>query len=96
MKQVITESTFIQAFSNYNREDNFSREGLITLYNYLEEIYQNYELDVIDLCCTYAEYSGLEEFQQYYGEDYETLDDIKDKTTVIEIKGTEGFIIEVF
>lgn len=50
---------FRDAFHRMNRAENFSREGLEVLFDYLEEIStmtgHNVELDVISLCCEYSE-----------------------------------------
>jgi hypothetical protein len=59
MKTTINMYDFIEAFRSCDRMDNFSREGLELLFEYLEE-YENsceqeLELDVIALCCEYSE-----------------------------------------
>ena len=81
------------------RTDNFSFKGLVALYEYLEmlgeDTGQPIELDVIALCCEYAEYDNLKEFQADYGEDYETIEDIQNATTVIMIDD-DSFIIQQF
>ena len=70
MIRTINEYDFINAFKGM-REDNFSNSGLIALYEYLEmlgdDLGQEIELDVIALCCEYAEYDNLEEFEADYG-----------------------------
>jgi hypothetical protein len=48
-------SQFRDAFFYAGRKDQFSYEGLGLLFEFLEELEPSYELDVIDLCCTYAE-----------------------------------------
>ena len=51
------------------RPDNFSREGLRALFAYLtdfeESIGEEYELDVIGLCCEYHETEELFENKNY-------------------------------
>tara|TARA_R100001440_G_scaffold47239_1_gene66985 strand:+ start:667 stop:1011 length:345 start_codon:yes stop_codon:yes gene_type:complete len=96
MIKTINEYDFIDAFRKMGRytegvqwKDNFSHDGLVALYEYLEMLEddtgQTIELDVIALCCEYAEYDNLEEFQADYGEDYETVEDIQNATSVIMI-----------
>ena len=46
---------FRNHFAAMGRKDQFSREALNLLYDFLEENIEGYELDVIELCCTYAE-----------------------------------------
>ena len=98
MKQTINEFDFVQAFKEL-RPNNFSRAGLFALYDYLEQleddIGEEIELDVIALCCEYAEYDSLAEFREDYGEDYNTMQDIEYHTTVIMIDN-ESFIIQQF
>ena len=58
MKQTVNFYTFQQAFEAL-RPENFSYEGLTTLFDYLEQYEQDsgteLELDVIGLCCDFAE-----------------------------------------
>ena len=99
MKRTITESDFLQAFVDYGRKDNFSRDGLVALYNYLEEFSEGtgveVELDVIGICCDFSEYENIKEFQEHYGDEYQTIEDIEDQTTVIPVDG-DRFIIQQF
>ena len=98
MKQTINQYDFTEAFRKI-RPDNFSYEGLIALYDYLEslesDIGEEFELDVIAFCCEYSEYKNLKEFQDNYGDEYETIEDVENETTVILIDD-ESFIIQNF
>ena len=89
MKQSINEYQFRDAFHKMGREEQFSYAGLSALYDYLEQlgddIGEEIELDVIALCCEYAEYDSLAEFREDYGEEYNTIEDIENETTVIMI-----------
>ena len=99
MIRTINQYDFIDAFRKMGRENNFSYNGLVALYEYLEmlgdDLGQPIELDVIALCCEYTEYDNLEEFQADYNEDYETIEDIQNATTVIMIDD-DSFIIQQF
>lgn len=91
---------FINEFKNYGREEQFSREGLIALFEYLEDLEdatgEPIELDVIALCCEFTEYANIEEFKQNYNyEDIEEIEDIEQYTSVININDT-SFIIQDF
>lgn len=59
MKQTINFSQFCDAFRAHDRQDQFSYEGLGLLFDYLEqyeeETGEQIELDVVALCCDYAE-----------------------------------------
>jgi len=101
MKSTVTINDFIQAFETMDRKENFSYDGLVSLFEYLEEIEESceteIELDVIALCCEYTEYENIKEFwKDYDKEDYPDLETLRDNTTVIEIEGTDGFIIQAF
>lgn len=69
----IDESLFISRFEDYKRVEtpenpngNFSYKGLRALFQYLdslsEDTGEDIKLDVISLCCDYAEYRDLEEY----------------------------------
>ena len=60
MRTTISFEDFRDAFRAHNRIDNFSREGARILYDYLEELDPDYELDVIALCCDFCESSVAE------------------------------------
>jgi hypothetical protein len=59
MKNTVNNSQFHDAFYRAGRGSQFSYEGLEVLFNYLEQLEgdtgHEIELDVIGLCCEYAE-----------------------------------------
>lgn len=55
MLQRITQQTFIEAFKQANRQHQFSRYALGALFDYFENVDTEMELDVIAICCYYAE-----------------------------------------
>lgn len=91
---------FERLFREANRENQFSREGLNALFDYLEELEQDcgeeFDIDVIGICCDFCEYDNIEDFRSYYGAEYESMEDIEDRTIIIPISGTDGFIIQQF
>lgn len=100
MKQTVNVYDFRDAFQACNRADNFSYEGLTALFDYLEQYEEGtgeeYELDVIALCCDFTEWDSLEEFNEYYGgKSCKTLEDVAELTDVIDINGTR-FITQGF
>ena len=72
MKTTVTFSQFCDAFRAMNRNENFSYEGKKALFDFLEEMEEQtgeeYELDVIALCCEFAE-SDVGELIADYGID---------------------------
>ena len=99
MIQTINEYQFADAFHKMDRGNQFSYDGLKALYDdliiYEESSGNPIELDVIALCCDYREYESLKDFQEDYGDDYESIDEIGQATTVIMIDDT-SFIIQAF
>jgi len=97
MKQNVSFNTFYNAFQE-TRPNNFSYNGLRALYDYLSEyensIGEEIEFDMIALCCDFSEYENFEEFKNDY-QDFETLKELQEHTTVIMIDD-ESFIIQVF
>src|SRR5688572_5582843 len=84
MYQTITQSMFHDAFIKIDRKENFSYEGRNALFDYIEGLEEDtgekIELDVIGLCCEYAE-DDIENVLKSYG--LESLDELKDNTAVI-------------
>ena len=71
MGQTINLSQFRDAFATRNA---FTYSGLALLFKYLADCDPDYELDVIDLCCTYQE-ETLEQAAKTLDLDTENLDD---------------------
>jgi len=109
MKQSINSYQFEQAFREMGRGDQFSYEGLNALYEYLEELEEGtgeeMELDVIALCCDFAEYETAVECIKDCGYEIELPEDpdeaeetaleyLRENTQVIEFDG--GVIIQGF
>jgi hypothetical protein len=104
MYQTITQWDFVRAFTEMNRESNFSEEGRIALFDFLEEVNPDSELDVIAICCDFTEYSNLNELKQEYShllededlsDDDEILEFFRDETVVLELSNG-GVIIQQF
>ena len=61
--KTFNEDDFINEFKAYNRQDNFSTDGLRILFESLEQTAidceMNIEIDVIALCCEYDEDSVI-------------------------------------
>ena len=99
MINTVSQNDFVDAFKSL-RPNNFSYEGLLALFDWFEMLEedcdQKIELDVIAICCDFSEYENLKEFQNDYGDEYESLEDIENSTTLIKIEDEEGFIIQQF
>jgi hypothetical protein len=84
MFQSINKSQFRDEFARMGRADQFSYDALGLLFDYMEEVSPDAELDVIAICCEYAE-STPEEVAQSYGlEDIEgPLQYLEQQTSVV-------------
>jgi len=97
MKTTVSKHDFCQAFKDYDRDNNFTWEGRQALFDYLTELEEStgeeWELDVIAICCDFSEYEDLDELKKEYN-DIKDINDLRDHTTVIEFDG--GIIIQAF
>jgi hypothetical protein len=97
MKKTINQYDFVKAFDDYDRSENFSRQGREALFDYLEMLEEDteseIELDVIAICCEYTEYENFEELQKDYN--VEDMNELEQNTTVIKIDD-ESFIIQSY
>ena len=57
---VLSQFDFISAFLRSERKDQFSRAALEVLFeHYNSDFFENgYSLDIIEICCTWSEYSS--------------------------------------
>ena len=99
VKKTITLHDFHNEFQAI-RPGQFSYEGLKALFEYFEDLAsqtgEEIELDVIAICSEYTEYEDLKAFWQDYDKDeFETMEDIEQRTTVIGVD-EERFIIVSF
>lgn len=99
MKITVTESMFKDAFVKMNRADQFSGEGLSALYEFLSEMEvdtgEEYELDVIALCCDFSEehYSSIASDYGIDGDFDTLLEYLEDETLVIHADEDTGYIL---
>jgi hypothetical protein len=97
----LTQSDFIDTFRySHTYKNNFSYDGLIALFEYLEDLEENtgeqINFDMVSICCDYTEYSNIEEFITDYQDstelhenlDYsEIISVLREQTEVIEFEG---------
>ena len=69
MIQTVFFDDFVDAFTRMGRGDQFSYAGLRALFDHIEEVEEErgeqYELDVIALCCDWEEYDTEELLIQF-------------------------------
>ena len=83
MQTTITFSAFCDAFRDMGRNENFSYEGKRALFDFLEEVAPDMELDVIALCCDYYE-SDIDNIISDYGIDVSDAQDDDEKADIVE------------
>ena len=95
MKDTVTEHTF----TNEMIKHGFSYEGTKALFEYFEQYEQDcdteLEFDPIAFRCQYDEYENIEEVKKNY-QDIETLEDLEQNTTVIQIPDSDRLIISAY
>jgi len=102
MKQSVTRFDFVDWFSGSDTyKNNFSYNGLNSLFDYFEELEEQMEneidFDPIAICCEFSEYENFEEIKENYNStDIQTMDDLRNHTSVIEIENTDRLIIQDF
>jgi hypothetical protein len=82
MYQTINFGGFCDAFRALGREDQFTYEAKRMLFDHLEEVDPDHELDVIALCCAYAEEDELD-VRFNYSIEGDVLDWLQENTIVL-------------
>lgn len=97
MKQTINIYQFREAFAAMDRKDQFSYDGLQSLFDYLEDqsedIGEELELDVIGLCCDFAE-ASYQDIARDYGINIDALDEEGAREAVLDYLEDRTIIID--
>lgn len=89
MKMTITFSIFCDIFTNLGRQNQFSYAAKRALFDFLEDVDPDYDLDVVALCCDYVECESWEQARDEYtdlGDDAteaEVMEYLQNNTAVI-------------
>ena len=96
MKITVDIHMFRDEFRKFDRYGTFSYEGYQVLFDYFEELEdscgEEWELDVISICCDWAE-DSLDNILEEYN--LESLEDLEENTTVLHVKG-DMYIYQAF
>jgi hypothetical protein len=96
MKDTIHENQFVDTMTDHG----FSYEGSKALFEYLnmleQDCDQEFEFDPIAFRCEYHEFEDLEEARDNYSNDFDTIEELRDRTTVIEIPKSKRLIIQAY
>lgn len=109
--QTVNFYSFSDAFTSSQYKDNFTRDGLRLIFDYLENLSddtgENIELDVCAICCDYSEddweaisenYSIFDEEDEDEDEDEkkERVKEYLEKHTYVVGETDNGFVYQVF
>jgi hypothetical protein len=99
MKTSINKYDFRDAFQKAGRENNFSYDGLRVLFDYIEEVEEScgeeIELDVIGLCCDFAE-SHWSDIANDYSNLFEldtSVDESEQEAQVLDFLADQGVLV---
>ena len=104
----ITIEDFIERMNQKDVKNNFSGSGLVELYRWLsafdellgdENAPENVGLrfDAVEICSNYEEYESLEDYHNNSSNnDKLTFEELEQKTGVIQLPNSKGFILEKF
>lgn len=97
----LSTNDIIQALSNDDNaswyKDYKSCEAMAEyLEQQAEDMGEAIELDIVAIRCEYSLMDDIAYFNNQYDKECETLDDIREYTQVIEINGSDSFIIKDF
>jgi hypothetical protein len=102
MIQTINLSQFRDAFRACGRKDQFSYEALGALFEYVEEVSPDFDLDVIALCCDYSEDTAAD-IAANYSIEVDSIDELEDavrayleENTTIVAETANGFLYAQF
>ena len=104
----VTIEDFIERMNQKDVKNNFSGSGLVELYKWLsafdellgdENAPENVGLrfDAVEICSKYEEYESLEDYHNNSSNnDKLTFEELEQKTGVIQLPNSKGFILEKF
>ena len=77
MKTTVNFSDFVDGFQKIGRGNQFSYDGLKLIFDYLQEIDENMDFDMIAICCNFTE-STVPEFNSDYGTKFSSIEEIEE------------------
>ena len=99
MKNTINTYYFRNWFLNSQYKNNFSIEGLSSLYDYLTDLEDDqgteFNFDPVAFACEYSEFENLQEIIENYNS-IDNIQDLENNTSIIPVVGTERLIIQNF
>ena len=93
--QITHVGQFREAFHNAGRRNHFSYDGFDILFGWLNENYPDYDLDVVQLCCDYAE-STVDQLTEDYSIDSDVLEYVNHNSIVLGVTSTGNVVYAQF
>ena len=72
MKTTVNFSDFVDGFQKIGRGNQFSYDGLKLIFDYLQEIDENMDFDMIAICCNFTE-STLDDINNDFDKNFKSL-----------------------
>ena len=87
MKATVNKNAFIEAFKKSDEYNNqFSSKALNLIFDYLEEIDENMDFDMVAICCNYVE-STLDDINNDFDRNFKSISNarkfLENRTNVI-------------
>lgn len=92
---MLVETVNEYAFRDEMIKHGFSYEGATALFEYYEDFEEDIPFDPVAIRCDFNEYENLKEVKENY-QDIETIEDLQNHTTVIEIPNSDRLIIQAY
>jgi hypothetical protein len=80
--QTLDKYSFVQAFQQSSRKNQFTSEALGAIFDYLEEMGEDVEFDPVGICCDWCE-MGWGEISESYGIDLSDCETEEDKVKTV-------------
>ena len=92
IQRITSANQFVDEFKSWpQRKNQFTTHALVALYKYYEELSddmgEDIEIDVVGICCDWSEYKSLESYCEDYGAEFDSIDNLRNETQVIEFDG---------
>jgi len=96
MKMTLTKPIFRDEFRRAGRADQFSYDALGLLFDYFEDCDPDMEIDVIEICCEFAE-DTIENIAEFYDFDVESVaEELANATSVVGTTTTGTIVYQQF
>jgi hypothetical protein len=79
-----------EEFKKYDRQKHFTRYDL--LFNHLDSI-EDFNLDIIELCCNFEEFSNIEEYNKNYSTNHKNIEELANNHFTLFDNEKDSFIV---